>query len=287
VFASAIVKFIGKVLIVCLILFAGYLTYKYFTAEGPPKAFDHYREYVIEKATEALADAIAGTEEKPRKLLIKRLSGDATGRITYVLKQKLQSTGRAKVLEPEFTEDAEKSIREWFFSEVRGLVKPEEAKSLAERSSADYILVAEVTNFSDSTEETLLNIQFELDDINSEEIRNGSALGKLDKTIFSLSYLRLWMWSNSIWIRVLIWFLTTIFAPLVSYKIAWAVLAKQRNDYNTFLIAGYTFIDTLLAWILIGFTTSGFMASSLFIMALIGSGVWNFLILDELEDMRH
>jgi hypothetical protein len=95
------------------------------------------------------------------------------------------------------------------------------------------------------------------------------------------------MWSSSRWTRVLIWFLVAIFAPLITYKLAWAVLAKERNDYNAMLVTGYTAVDVLLAWILLGFTMSGFVAFSLFVLALIGSGTWNFLILDELEDMRH
>jgi hypothetical protein len=111
--------------------------------------------------------------------------------------------------------------------------------------------------------------------------------GSLAKSIFSLTYLRLWMWSSSRWIRGLLWFLVTIFVPLVTYKLAWAVLAQQRNDYNAMLIAGYTVVDVLLAWILLGFSVSGFIAFSLFVMALLGSAAWNFLILDELEDMRH
>ena len=94
------------------------------------------------------------------------------------------------------------------------------------------------------------------------------------------------MWSRSAWIRVLIWFLVTIFAPLVTYKLAWAVMAAQRNDYNAYLIAGYTAADTFLAWVLLGFSLTGFLSVSLFILALLGSATWSFLILDELDDMR-
>ena len=235
-------------------------------------------------AARLLAAEVAGTREKPRKLL---LAGNPKNRVTYVIKKTLEKTGEIEVLEPKFTEDAGESVKDWFLSEVRKIVKPEEAKILAERSRADAILFTEVETFDDKDDATLLVIDYELQETGTGKSSTGSVEGSLDKSVFSITYLRLWMWSSSRWTRVLIWFLVAIFAPLITYKLAWAVLARERNDYNAMLVAGYTAVDALLAWILLGFTMSGFVAFSLFVLALIGSGTWNFLILDELEDMRH
>lgn len=270
-------------LIVVLAIFGVYLGYRYFTSEGPPKEFDYYREHVLEAAVSKLASEVAGTQEKPRKLL---LAGDPDNRITYVIKSTLEKSGQVELVKPKFTEDAGQSVKDWFFSEVRKILKPDEAKVLAERSRADAILYA-VGKFTDTDEELHLVIDYELQDSASGKLTRKTVESTLGKSLFSLTYLRLWMWSSSRWMRCLLWFLAAIFTPLVTYKLAWAVLAKGRNDYNAMLIAGYTALDTLLAWILLGFSTSGFVASALFIMALLGSGAWNFLILDELEDMRH
>ena len=286
-FSNALLKFLGKVLIVVLAVFGVYIAYTYFTSEGPPDELDYFREHVLEQAAGRLVTEVAGTDKEPRKLL---LAGDLKDRVRYVIKTALQKSGSAEVLKPEFAEDAEQSVRDWFFSAVRSIVKPEESKvvkALAKDSQADAILFTDIRTFEDTDDRTILIIGYELQDMATDEVRTGTVRGTLGKSLFSITYLRLWMWSSSRWVRGLLWFLVAIFAPLVSYKFAWAILAKQRNDYNALLIAGYTALDTLLAWILLGFTMSGFLAFSLFVLALLGSATWNFLILDELEDMRH
>lgn len=287
ILAGPLLKLLGKIFIVLLAVLGAYLCYKYFASEAPPEEFDHFREYVIDKAATELAHRLAAPSQKPRKLLFKRIVGDPTGRITFVLRRALEKSGGVEILEPEFTEDAQESVKDWFFSAVRKLVKPDEARALAERSHADAIFIADVAAFEDTVEETALRIDYELHDAATDMVDKGGVEAQLTKSAFSLTYLRLWMWSSSRWIRGLIWFLVAIFSPLVTYKLAWAVLGKERNDYNAMLVAGYTAIDTFLAWILLGFSLSGFFAFALFVLALFGSGTWNFLILDELEDMRH
>lgn len=286
-FSSAALKFIGKVLIFVLAVFGAYLAYRYVTSEGPPPPFNNYQEHVIELAAGQLTAEVAGTTEKPRKLLLPRITGDATGRITYVIKDSLERSGRAEILEPKFTEDAGQSVKDWFFSAIRSIVKPQEAREIAERSRADAILVPEVMKFDDTSEEAILKLHYTLHDSRTMEAVTGEVEGRLVKSIFSLTYLQLWMCGRSRWVRGLIWFLVTLLLPLVTCKFAWSVMAKKRNDYNALLIAGYTVVDTLLVWILLGFSLGGLVTSSLFILALVGSATWNFLILDELEDMRH
>ncbi len=285
-FGVAIVKFIGRVLIVVLVIFAVFLAYKYFSSESPPEEFNHYKEYVLGIATEKLVEEVSGTKEKPQRLL---LAGDPKTRVMYVIKQKLVQSGTVELLDPEFAEDAGQSVKDWFFSAVRSFVSPGEAKvakKLAERSKAEAILFMNVELFEDTSEQTLLKIAYELQDTKSDGVRKGRVEGTLGKSLFSLTYLRLWMWSRSAWVRALIWFLVTLLGPLATYKLAWAVMAAQRNDYNAYLVAGYTVFDTFLAWVLLGFSLDGFLSVSLFILALLGSGTWSFLILDELDDMR-
>ena len=285
-FGVAILKFIGRVLIVVLVLFGIFLAYKYFSSESPPEQFNHYKEYVLGIAAEKLVDEVSGTKEKPSRMLI---AGDPKTRVMYVIRQKLVQSGTVELLDPEFAEDAGQSVKDWFFSAVRSFVSPGEAKvakKLAERSKAGAILFLNVDTFEDTSEQTLLKITHELHDMKTDNVRKGTVEASLGKSLFSLTYLRLWMWSRSAWIRVLIWFLVTIFGPLATYKLAWAVMAAQRNDYNAYLVASYTVIDTCLAWVLLGFTVTGFTAASLFVLALLGSATWSFLILDELDDMR-
>jgi hypothetical protein len=286
VFGAGIVKFIGKALIVVLVILGVYIGYRYLTTEGPPEEFNHYREHVLGMAAGKLADEVAGTKEKPNRLL---LAGNPKNRVLYVIRKTLLESGRIEVLDPEFAEDAGQSIKDWFFSAVRSLVSPKEAriaKKLAEQSRADAMLFVNIGAFEDTSELTLLRISYELQQMKTDTVRRGTIEETLDKSLFSLTYLRLWMWSCSAWVRVLIWFLVTLFAPMVTYKLAWAVMAARRNDYNAFLVAGYTVVDTFLAWVLLGFTLTGFLASSVFALALLGSATWSFLILDELDDMR-
>jgi len=278
VFFSTTLRVLGRVMIVMLAALGIYLGYRYFTSEPPPQEFNHYQEYVIDQAAGELVAAVAPARGKPRKLLLPRGRGDATGRVTYVVEQKLKDSGRAEVLEPQITEDAQESVKEWFFSAARKIIKPEEAKALAERSHADAFLFLTVEEFYDSPRASMLSISFQLQDGSGEEISRGQAGGKLVKSAFSLTYLRLWMWSRSPWVA--------IFLPLATYKIGYSVLAKQRNLYNALLIGAYTAVDAVGAWILLGFTLEGFATFMLFVLALLGGGVWSFLILDEFEDMR-
>ena len=139
-FSGTAAKLIGKVLIIVLAIFGIYLGYLYFTSERPPEEFDYFREHVLDIAAKQLAGNVAGTEEKPSRLL---LAGDPKSRVMFVIRKALLESGRVELLDPEFAGDAEQSVKDWFFSAVRGVIKPEEAKvaqALAEQSKAEAIL---------------------------------------------------------------------------------------------------------------------------------------------------
>ena len=274
-----------KILLIGLGIGAGgilaYFLYSYLSEPVPPALPLCKEEMVAEAVSDA--EKLLAEQIKSGRILLLPIRGDGTGRITYLLKERLIETGRYSVVQP--TEEDDEGILDVLKSAVERLLNPDEVASLRKRYKADAALVADVELFDETDDSIILKIKLYLeDDEGRKEV--GTVSDEMSKSFFSLRYFSCWMRSSSSLIRLLIHLLFVFLLPLALYKVAFSVFEEERNIYNALLLAGITAVDVLFCFIILGLTLASTLATILFILNLPFSLLYNFVALSWLEHIR-
>jgi hypothetical protein len=93
--------------------------------------------------------------------------------------------------------------------------------------------------------------------------------------------------STSPFLRIIIFVLVAALLPFATVSIVKKVLGERSNKYNFLLLAAYTAFDFLLALVLVGILLTDFWAFFLLIVAAIASGVYNFAVLNRIEELEN
>lgn len=86
--------------------------------------------------------------------------------------------------------------------------------------------------------------------------------------------------------RIIIFVVIAFLLPPATMSIVKRVLDERSNKYNFLMLAAYTAFDILLALILVGILLTDFWAYLLFILAVIGSAAYNYVILTKIQEME-
>ncbi|HZU99306.1 MAG TPA: hypothetical protein VFF73_21545 [Planctomycetota bacterium] len=102
-------------------------------------------------------------------------------------------------------------------------------------------------------------------------------------SIFNYMYLHNKIERTSIFLRFFGWFLVASTLPFAMIGLVRAIVQKRKNELNLALVVGFTFIDVLLAWILISALGYG-TGTIIFVLILMGlMGYYNYDACDYIE----
>lgn len=82
------------------------------------------------------------------------------------------------------------------------------------------------------------------------------------------------------------WLLFCLFLPVATYKPIECLLEHESNYTNAGLLAGYSAIDTALAFALMDFQAASFFPMMLLILAAVLAVGWNYVVLDYVDRNR-
>jgi hypothetical protein len=197
-------------------------------------------------------------------------------------------------------EDVKKKVGDTFIGKVlteTGLVPGDDPKNLdqavkimkrlsAANQNFDGVLLVYVKDFDEGQEG--LHAKVSVDG----EIYGVAAATTIEKvppvarsvdSVMNYTYLHHRIESMSIFLRFFGWFLVAATMPFALIQLVRAVVTKRKNELNLALIASFTIIDVLLAWILISAMSFG-MGTTLFALLLAGLlGYYNYDACDYIE----
>jgi len=88
-------------------------------------------------------------------------------------------------------------------------------------------------------------------------------------------------------LRIIIFVLIAFLLPIATISIVRKVLAHGSNTHNFLMLAAYTAADLLLAIVLVGVLMTDFWAILFVIFAFIAGGVYNFNVLNRIEELEN
>jgi hypothetical protein len=87
--------------------------------------------------------------------------------------------------------------------------------------------------------------------------------------------------------RIFIWVAFTLLLPLVSLPLIRRLLSEDSNLINLALLLAYTIVDMLFALLLTGFWIPTVWTAIFLILALAGSGYYNYRIANMVDRLSH
>lgn len=259
-----------------------YLLWRY-VSERPP-ALPLYDETLIESAAQKLQEKLAKIIPSGRLLLLP-IRGDGTGRITFIVRNILITSGRFDVVLIEHDkEEEEKSIGEILKSALKRLLQPEEGKALLKYKKADALLSikTEKTDIPERLVYTFIAV-LDTEKERTEPIRVEETM---EKSIFDLRFLSCSIRSHSIILRLFYFLLFVGLLPWLFYKFCERVLSMERNLYNGLLLAALTIVGLLWTFFLLGLGFYSVFSTMVFLLASPIVLFYNWWALDVIDHLR-
>lgn len=286
---SGVLRTLAKWLAVPLGLAAAYAGWRLLSAPSPPPEMDALVERAVGEAVAEAARALAAQEEL-RRLYLTPLAGDVpTGRVSWRLRDAVSRLEGFQVLE--VPEEASAGVTDlvsaFLGTHIEALVSPTRARAraLQEAARAEGLVVGQVW-LADGAEEVRVAVDLELVDAaagRTVAAHEGRPV-RFEKTWFALPYYRYrvqgWAW----WARLGGWLVFILGLPFVLVPALRPALRSRSNVVNSAVLVGLTAADTLVAAALTGFDLGGAGGLVLVVLATVAAGLWNYGILDELEE---
>ncbi len=290
-----IFKIVGGIVVLGLVVGA----IVYFTRDGkrplPP---------VLEQLSTEVAGEFAEKLPRSRKvnnlLLILPRSGNQRDEeldFRNILKNKIKDARKYEISD---WEDVKKNLDATFVGKVMvqiGLAPGDDPKNLEQavkilpwlakaNQNFDAVLVVEIQEFKEGEDGLGAKVQVAGGIYGAQDsapIETVPTVVRSVDSAFNYTYLHHKIYSTSLILRFLGWFIVASTLPFALIQLVRAVVSKRRNELNLTLIASFTLFDVLLWWILIEALSVGLGMAFLMVLVLAGMGYYNYDACDYIE----
>lgn len=87
--------------------------------------------------------------------------------------------------------------------------------------------------------------------------------------------------------RLIIWAAFVLLLPVVTAPLASRVIGKESNTANLLLLSGYTGLDVIAAYVVLGVHVGGILSAILHLIALLGAFAYNLWICGMLARLQN
>ena len=279
-------SFLGR-LAVKPIIFAGlglsmlWQTYSMFTPAEDGLGF--MQRNLAERICAQVLNDLPRKEGVP-SLAVLDLAGDAQGHVGSLLRGKISASGEYRVLEESFLR---KLLREFGKSSVPA-TRLEDAVAASRQIGVDLILFGEIPEYEVKERTGSLKLELRMAErATGQAIFARSYAEDIGGSLILSSYWRARIADSSKGRRIFIWAAFTILLPLVTIPMIRRLISEESNLMNLAMLLAYTTVDMILALLLTGFWIPTIWTAAILILALAGSGYYNFRVASLVESMSH
>jgi len=263
---------------------AGWVGYSHWSAAPP--AGDTMGQLAVELATAHIAEALP-LPSTPRTVLILPIEGDRSDDFFRgEVARAIATGGRFEVVDRTFTEKALGLVNVSWTDAT--LMSDDEARTAARRVDADAALVArlDLLRVAAGTEPEI-DLQWRLVDARKMAGAESLAVAPQSVRIRAADVTASLPWHPLPWgWAIVLWFATALLLPLLLGGPLTKALGNESNVTNLMALLALTLFDALLALFFLGFRLDGYLAPLLALVATALAGVYNYLVLDQLEELR-
>lgn len=231
---------------------------------------------------EAAGEAVSAIVEDLRQnrggggpVVLLHFAGDPSDYFSDRLRSTIEQRGVLDLQDRTFMENVRKlvHIRE------HSVISPETAIELAKTRGASGVLFGKLVKCESTLGAAVLDVEYALADVNSGETIHAGRYSNISSASELLSAEATAFVRSVPWVRRgLGWVVIVLLLPVFTIGFIRTMVARRSNGLNAFILAIYTLVDAILAYLLVGAALIGFWPVSFFLVAVAVALAYNIRI---------
>lgn len=247
-----------------------------------------FMQPILEWTADEAVDAVP-RQGVPDQLLVLPFPGDVRERGQAAVVAAIEDRGLSRVVDREAFKEKAAAEKDWatLFKDILGLEPklPDKAQEFLQRHALPGVLMGEAT-IAETDAEGGVTLRLRIYDTLGKLMHGGEAKRVYAKSLSSWPYLRSRILTISLAWRLLGWLLFLLLLPLVLSPILTRRLKRESNATNGVTLVTLTLVSAIVLWGGLAFSTGFWSAFCVAVLGLGVGGVYHFLIVDFLEDLR-
>lgn len=222
---------------------------------GPQKPeIGPLRMDAADQAVDAIVEDLRQKRGDVGPVVLLHIAGDPSGYFSDRLRSTLEQRGTFDLLQRSFTEN----VRSLANLRPSAVISPETAIALAKSRGASGVLFGQLVKFESTPSEAFIDVEYTLADVTSGETIHAGCYSNVSPASELLSagartFVRSFPWFK----RGLGWLVIVLLLPVFTIGFIRTMVARRSNGVNAFLLAIYTLVDAILAYLLVGAMLAG------------------------------
>ena len=260
-----------------VIILAGYIFWLGWQNLGPRKPeVGPLRQELADTAIPKIVEDIRLHRGDLRDVVLLHLSNDPSDYFTDRLRTAIEQRG---VLNLRNRTVGEK-LRKLLDLRIPSPASREEAIESGKSAGSQGVLYGSIASFESTPDKAVLDVTYHLADVKTGEVvYTGTFKDGTGDTNVSLAAVKEAVQKFPWFQRGLAWLVAVLLLPVFTISFIRTMLRKKSNRTNAFILAIYTLVDTILAFLLVGAALSGWWPILVFVLAVTAAFLYNISVM--------
>ena len=287
----------GKISMILVLIIQGYLLLHYTKPSISPER-EQAADTIARKIVDTLGDQFGGLWNG-KYVQVSRLIGDFGGHIRHRIEERLPDTtncilSNESVITEFWEELIEKSKYLGLLSvsyaeslKIQPCFSSDDALNFGEKRNLNYVVFGKVNDFRHHDGQVHWNVNIKVLNMTNKTIAFEQEWENNPSRIIPANFIKfdpkMLQTEHTHWIT---WILMIVLIPICSASFWTMILRRESNGWNIACVLFLTFIDMVLAWVLMGFQSWSTIRRFVLILCFHIALIWNIFILNFIDRKR-
>jgi len=260
-----------------VIILAGYIFWLGWTNLGPRKPeVGPLRQELADTAIPKIVEDIRQHRGELRDVVLLHFGNDPSDYFTERLRETIEQRGILDLRDRTFTE----KVRKQLTLRISSPSSAEEAIEHGASAESQGVLFGDIASFESTPDGAVLDVTYHLADVKTGKvIYTGTFKDGTGDTNVSLAAVKEAVQKFPWFQRGLAWLVLVLLLPVFTIVFIRTMLRKKSNRTNAFILAIYTLVDAILAFLLVGAALSGWGPVLIFVIAVAAAFLYNVSVM--------
>ena len=260
-----------------VIILAGYIFWMGWVNLGPRKPdVGPLRQELADTAIPKIVEDIRQHRGDLRDVVLLHFSNDPSDYFTDRLRETIEQRGVLDLQDRTFME----KVRKQLTLRISSPSSTEEAIASGAAAESQGVLFGDIASFESTPDGATLDVTYHLADVKTGEVvYTGTFKEGIPEAILSMAEVKEAMQKFPWFQRGLAWLVAVLLLPVFTIAFIRTMIRKKSNRTNAFILAIYTLVDAILAFLLVGAALSGWWPILVFVLAVGAAFLYNISVM--------
>ena len=258
------------------LLLAGHIAWLGWSNLGPRKPeIGPIRQELANQAVSEITESLRLNRGDARDVILLHFANDSTDYFTSALRSVIEQRGVLELRDRNFTDKLRDrlNLRQPFCKSI------DEAALASRSANAQAALFGALRSFESYPEGARIDVEYKLVAYDGKVVFGGHYQKEMSNASLVPEIVQETVGAVPWFSRGLAWLLAVLLLPVFTINFVRTMVRKRSNRANAFVLAIYTLVDAILAYMLVGAALSGFWPVLFFLLAVVAAFAYNVRIM--------